>query len=74
MSGILLLSGLALIGAAVAFRVLRRAAPPVSRRPASVPSRPAEDLPAGGADDGSRLGAFYAYQMAVSRIERPSAR
>jgi hypothetical protein len=72
MSGMLLVSSLALIGAAIALRLLRRAAPPASRRSASLPSRPGEDLLPGAGDDGRGLAAFYAYQMAASRIERPS--
>jgi uncharacterized iron-regulated membrane protein len=73
MSGILmLLSSLALLGAALVWRFRRRAARPAPTRPVSTPAIVAEDALPGGddGDGGNGLAAFYAYQMAASRIER----
>ena len=73
MSGMwLFLSGLAMAVAALGWWLRHRAPRPVSRRLAPIPAGEGEDaLPGGEGEDG--LAAFYAYQMAASRIERTSA-
>jgi hypothetical protein len=74
MIGILiLLSGLALLGGAVACWLLGREAPSLVLRSAPMRSDPLEKPLSGADEEGRRLAAFYAYQMAASRIERTSA-
>lgn len=69
---LLLLSGLVLLGIVLVWRLRHRAAHPASGRPVSKSAIVAEDaLPGGDDGDGGKgLAAFYAYQMAASRIER----
>ena len=73
---LLVLSTLALLGAAVGAWSLRRHTPrPLPERPSPVPSGKGEDvLPGAGgdADAANELAAFYAYQMAASRIKGTS--
>jgi hypothetical protein len=72
MSGLLLLSGLALAGATVVWWIRRRSLRSATIRPVPVPARDREDtLPGGEETDGQNgLAVFYAYQMAASRINR----
>jgi hypothetical protein len=73
---VLLLSSLTLLGAGVAWRRGRPAADASPARSASVPVNRAPDLlPEGGNGEGENgLAAFYAYQMAVSKIGRLRSR
>ena len=69
---LLSLSGLTLLGAAITW--LLRRSPAESRRPRPVSvlvSRDSDLLPESGNGDGENgLAAFYAYQMAVGKIDR----
>jgi hypothetical protein len=69
---ILLLSSLTLLGAGVAWWRHRPAADSSPARPVSAAvSRAPDLLPEGGNGEGENgLAAFYAYQMAVSKIDR----
>ena len=69
---VLLLPGLALLGAAVAWRLGRRLTASGAAPPESVPaSRDRDLLPESGSGDGKNgLAAFYAYQMAAGKIHR----
>jgi hypothetical protein len=69
---VLLLSGLVLLGAAVSWWL--RCSPPETGlvRPVSTPvSRDSDLIPESGKGDGENaLAAFYAYQIAVGKINR----
>ena len=67
---VIFLSSLLLLGAAVALKLSRRAVDPPVTAAISRPHEPGQGLlPDGGEADG--LAAFYAYQIAAGRVERP---
>jgi hypothetical protein len=70
---VLALSGLALLGAAVALWLRHSRADSGPPRPVSIVlDRDQDLLPESGNDAGKNgLAAFYAYQMAVGKIDRP---
>ncbi len=70
MIGLLLLSVLTLLGAAVVWRLGQPPADSRPGRPLSALPRPGQDLLPGSDEGEDGLAAFYAYQMAAGKIDR----
>ena len=71
MIGLLLLSVLTLFGVAAVWWLRRSPADAGRARPVSIAREHGQDLLPESDQDGNGLAAFYAYQMAGGKIDRP---